>query len=159
MKIAVYPGSFDPLTNGHLDLIERAARIFKHLIVAVAENPGKSPLFSIEERVDMVEKAVEKFDNVTIDRISGLTVDYVEKKGATVIIRGLRAISDFEYELQMALMNRKLNNRIETVFLMPNLQYSYVKSSHVKELAKLGGSLEGLTPEFVIEKLRQKFSN
>jgi len=159
MKTAVYPGSFDPLTNGHLDLIERAARIFKHLIVAVAENPGKSPLFSIEERVEMVEKAVEKFDNVTIDRISGLTVDYVEQKGATVIIRGLRAISDFEYELQMALMNRKLNNRIETVFLMPNLQYSYVKSSHVKELAKLGGCLDGLTPEFVIEKLRQKFSN
>lgn len=158
MRIAVYPGSFDPLTNGHIDLIERAIRIFDRLIVAVAENPGKSPLFTIEERIDMVKKAIQKYDNITVDSISGLTVDYVQQHGASVIVRGLRAISDFEYELQMALMNRKLNDQIETVFLMPSLQYSFVKSSHIKELAKLGACLDGLTPDFVSEKLREKFA-
>jgi len=157
MSIAVYPGSFDPITNGHIDLIERATKIFDKLIVAVAENPGKSPLFTIEERFDMVKQTTKQFENVIVDRISGLTVDYVKQHGASVIIRGLRAISDFEFELQMALMNRKLNSEIETIFLMPNLQYSYVKSSHIKELAKLGGCLEGLTPDLVIQKLREKF--
>ncbi|MDQ1327376.1 MAG: pantetheine-phosphate adenylyltransferase [Candidatus Poribacteria bacterium] len=159
MSIAVYPGSFDPITNGHIDLIERATKIFDKLIVAVAENPGKSPLFTIEERVEMVKKTTEQFENVIVDKISGLTVDYVRQHGASVIIRGLRAISDFEYELQMALMNRKLNSQIETIFLMPNLQYSYVKSSHIKEIAKLGACLDGLTPELVIEMLREKFKS
>ena len=159
MSIAVYPGSFDPITNGHIDLIERATRIFDKLIVAVAENPGKSPLFTIEERIEMVKKTTEQFGNVIVDRISGLTVDYVRQHGASVIIRGLRAISDFEYELQMALMNRKLNSQIETIFLMPNLQYSYVKSSHIKEIAKLGACLDGLTPDLVIEMLREKFKS
>jgi pantetheine-phosphate adenylyltransferase len=159
MSIAVYPGSFDPITNGHIDLIERARRIFDKLIVAVAENPGKEPLFTIEERIDMVKKTTENFENVVVDQISGLTVDYVREHGASVIIRGLRAISDFEYELQMALMNRKLDNEIETIFLMPNLQYSYVKSSHIKELAKLGGCLEGLVPDLVIQELKKKFSS
>jgi len=159
MSIAVYPGSFDPITNGHIDLIERATRIFDKLIVAVAENPGKSPLFTIEERIEMVKKTTEQFENVIVDRISGLTVDYVRQHGASIIIRGLRAISDFEYELQMALMNRKLNSQIETIFLMPNLQYSYVKSSHIKEIAKLGACLDGLTPDLVIEMLREKFKS
>ncbi|MDQ1317769.1 MAG: pantetheine-phosphate adenylyltransferase [Candidatus Poribacteria bacterium] len=159
MSIAVYPGSFDPITNGHIDLIERATKIFDKLIVAVAENPGKSPLFTIEERVEMVKKTTEQFENVIVDKISGLTVDYVRQHGASVIIRGLRAISDFEYELQMALMNRKLNSQIETIFLMPNLQYSYVKSSHIKEIAKLGACLDGLTPDLVIEMLREKFKS
>ena len=159
MSIAVYPGSFDPITNGHIDLIERATRIFDKLIVAVAENPGKLPLFTIEERVEMVKKTTEQFENVIVDKISGLTVDYVRQHGASVIIRGLRAISDFEYELQMALMNRKLNSQIETIFLMPNLQYSYVKSSHIKEIAKLGACLDGLTPDLVIEMLREKFKS
>ena len=159
MSIAVYPGSFDPITNGHIDLIERATRIFDKLIVAVAENPSKSPLFTIEERVEMVKKTTEQFENVIVDKISGLTVDYVRQHGASIIIRGLRAISDFEYELQMALMNRKLNSQIETIFLMPNLQYSYVKSSHIKEIAKLGACLDGLTPDLVIEMLREKFKS
>jgi len=159
MSIAVYPGSFDPITNGHIDLIERATRIFDKLIVAVAENPGKSPLFTIEERIVMVKKTTEQFENVIVDKISGLTVDYVQQHGASIIIRGLRAISDFEYELQMALMNRKLNSQIETIFLMPNLQYSYVKSSHIKEIAKLGACLDGLTPDLVIQMLKEKFKS
>ena len=159
MSIAVYPGSFDPITNGHIDLIERATRIFDKLIVAVAENPSKSPLFTIEERIEMVKKTTEQFENVIVDKISGLTVDYVRQHGASVIVRGLRAISDFEYELQMALMNRKLNSQIETIFLMPNLQYSYVKSSHIKEIAKLGACLDGLTPDLVIEMLKEKFKS
>lgn len=158
MSIAVYPGSFDPITNGHIDLIERAIRIFDKLIVAVAENPGKTPLFTIEERLDMVKRTTEKYENVIVDRISGLTVDYVKQHGASVIIRGLRAISDFEFELQMALMNRRLNDEIETIFLMPSLQYSFVKSSHIKELASLGAPLEGLAPDLVIKKLQEKFS-
>ena len=156
MNIAVYPGSFDPITNGHIDLIERAIRIFDKLIVAVAENPGKTPLFTIEERLEMVRKTTEMYKNVVVDRISGLTVDYVKQHGASVIVRGLRAISDFEFELQMALMNRRLDNEIETIFLMPSLQYSFVKSAHVKELASLGASLEGLAPELVIKRLREK---
>jgi pantetheine-phosphate adenylyltransferase len=158
MNIAVYPGSFDPITNGHIDLIERAIRIFDKLIVAVAENPGKTPLFTIEERLDMVRKTTEMYKNVVVDCISGLTVDYVKQHGALVIVRGLRAISDFEFELQMALMNRRLDNEIETIFLMPSLQYSFVKSAHVKELASLGASLEGLVPELVIKRLREKFA-
>ncbi len=158
MSIAVYPGSFDPITNGHIDLIERAIRIFDKLIVAVAENPGKTPLFTIEERLDMVKKTTEKYKNVIVDRISGLTVDYVKQHGASVIVRGLRAISDFEFELQMALINRRLDDEIETIFLMPSLQYSFVKSSHIKELASLGAPLDGLAPDLVIKKLQEKFS-
>lgn len=159
MKVAVYPGSFDPITNGHLDLIERALNIFDKLIVAVAENPDKNPLFTIEERLEMVKEATKDYDDkVIIDRIYGLTVDYVEKQGASVIVRGLRAISDFEFELQMALMNRKLNSKIETVFLMPSIQYSYIKSSLVKQVARIGGCLDGLVPKPAIRELRKKFS-
>ncbi len=158
MRIAVYPGSFDPITNGHVDLIERALCIFDKLIVAVAEQRSKSPLFTMEERVEMVRETTEKYDGVIVDQISGLTVDYVKAQGASVIVRGLRAISDFEFELQMALMNRKLSSEIETVFLMPSIQYSYIRSSLVKEVASLGGCLEGLVPDLVIQRLREKFS-
>ncbi len=158
MRIAVYPGSFDPITNGHVDLIERALCIFDKLIVAVAEQRSKSPLFTMEERVEMVRETTEKYDGVIVDQICGLTVDYVKAQGASVIVRGLRAISDFEFELQMALMNRKLSSEIETVFLMPSIQYSYIRSSLVKEVASLGGCLEGLVPDLVIQRLREKFS-
>ena len=158
MRTAVYPGSFDPITNGHIDLIERALCIFDSVIVAVAEQLSKSPLFTMEERVEMVRETTEKYDRVIVDQISGLTVDYVKAQGSSVIVRGLRAISDFEFELQMALMNRKLSSEIETVFLMPSIQYSYIKSSLVKEVASLGGCLEGLVPDPVIQRLREKFS-
>ena len=158
MKIAVYPGSFDPITNGHVDLIERALCIFDKLIVAVAQHLDKSPLFTMEERFEMVKEVTKKHDRVIVDQISGLTVDYVKQQGASIIVRGLRAISDFEFELQMALMNRKLDNEIETVFLMPNIQYSYIRSSLVKEVASLGGNLDGLVPDLVIRKLEEKFS-
>jgi pantetheine-phosphate adenylyltransferase len=158
MKTAVYPGSFDPITNGHVDLIERAICIFDRLIVAIAEHADKSPLFTMEERVQMVREVTKRYDRVTVDRLSGLTVDYVRRQGASAIVRGLRAISDFEFELQMALMNRKLNSEIETVFLMPSLEYSYIRSSLVKEVASLGGCLDGLVPGLVIRNLRAKFS-
>lgn len=158
MRTAVYPGSFDPITNGHIDLIERALCIFDRLIVAVAEQLSKSPLFTMEERVEMVRETTKKYDRVIVDQISGLTVDYVKGQDASVIVRGLRAISDFEFELQMALMNRKLNSEIETVFLMPSIQYSYIRSSLVKEVASLGGCLVGLVPDPVIQRLREKFS-
>ena len=155
-KLAIYPGTFDPITNGHIDIIERALCIFDKLIVAVAEHHGKSPLFSMEERIEIVREATKKYDRVVVDRISGLTVDYVREKGARVIVRGLRAISDFEFELEMALMNRKLASDIETVFLMTSLQHAYVRSSLVKEVAYAGGRLEGLVPELVIMRMREK---
>ena len=158
MSIAVYPGSFDPITNGHIDLIERATRIFDKLIVAVAENPGKSPLFTIEERIVMVKKTTEQFENVIVDKISGLTVDYVRQHGASVIIRGLRAISDFEYELQMALMNRKQLRRAETVFLMPSLRWVYLSSNLIKEVARHNGAIKDLVPEIVCRKLKETFA-
>ena len=159
MKTAVYPGSFDPITNGHIDLIERALCIFDRLIVAVAQHRDKSTLFTMEERVEMVREATKQYDRLIVDQISGLTVDYVRCQGASIIVRGLRAISDFEFELQMALTNRKLDGEIETVFLMPSIKYSYIKSSIIKEVASVGGCLEGLVPEPVIRKLEEKFSS
>ncbi len=154
--IAIYPGSFDPLTNGHLDLVERGAKIFDELIVAILRNPEKQALFSVEERRDMLETMTKRYKNVSVDTFDGLMVDYATRVGATAVLRGIRAISDYEYELQMALMNRKLEPRLETVFMMPAEAYSYLSSRLVREIASLGGSVRGLVPEMVEEKLHRK---
>jgi pantetheine-phosphate adenylyltransferase len=154
--IAIYPGSFDPLTNGHLDLIERGSKIFDELIVAILRNPEKAPLFSLGERREMLEAMTRGFRNVTVDTFSGLLVKYAQRKKAGAVLRGIRAISDYEYELQMALMNRKLEPRLETVFMMPAEQYSYLSSRLVKEIFQHGGSVRGLVPAVVEERLREK---
>ncbi len=155
--IAVYPGTFDPVTNGHIDLVERSLRIFDEVIVAVAANPKKAPLFALEERIDMFKKAIAGYKHVKIEGFDGLLVDYVKRKSAVGIIRGLRAVSDFEYEMQMALMNRRLDSRIEAVFLMPNEEYSFITSTIVKEAASYGGDVSSLVPKVVVEKLKKKF--
>lgn len=154
---AIYPGSFDPLTNGHLDLIERGSKIFDELVVAILRNPDKNPLFSVAVRRYMLEELTPKFKNVRIDTFDGLTVDYAIRVGATAILRGIRAISDYEYELQMALMNRKLHPELETVFMMPAEKYSYLSSRLVREVARLGGNIQGLVPEMVEQRLKEKF--
>lgn len=154
--IAIYPGSFDPLTNGHLDLVERGAKIFDELIVSILRNPEKEALFSVEERREMIEEMTQRFSNVRVDTFDGLMVDYATRVGATAVLRGIRAISDYEYELQMALMNRKLEPRLETVFMMPAETYSYLSSRLVRQVAMLGGSVRGLVPEMVEQKLREK---
>ena len=146
MRIAVYPGSFDPLTNGHLDVVHRAARIFDKVVVAVAKNDAKQALFTMEERRHLVAEAVADLPNVEADQFDGLLVDYVANQGASVIVRGLRAISDFEFEFQLALMNRKLNEQVETVFLMPKDIYSFLSSRMVKEIARLGGDVRSFVP-------------
>lgn len=156
-KIAIYPGTFDPITNGHVDLIQRGLRIFDQIIVAVAMNPKKTSLFTVEERVRMAEEAVKGLGDVKVESFDGLLMDYARGKGASAIIRGLRAVSDFEYELQMALMNRRLDSEIETVFMMPSEEYSYLTSSIVKEVASLNGSTKGLVPEIVEKEFRKKF--
>jgi pantetheine-phosphate adenylyltransferase len=153
---AIYPGSFDPVTNGHLDLIDRGTKIFDHLIVAVLRNPEKDPLFSLQERLEMLSEVTRPWANVEVDVFDGLLVDYVRRRKATVILRGIRAISDYEYELQMALMNRKLEPQIETVFMMPAETYSYLSSRLVREIARLGGSIQGLVPPVVEHRLRTK---
>lgn len=155
---AIYPGSFDPVTYGHLDLIARGAKIFDRLIVAVARNLDKDPLFEVKERVEMLETVTYDHKNVEVDVFDGLLMDYARSKGARVVLRGIRAVSDYEYELQMAMMNRKLEPDIETVFMMPGEAYSYVSSRLVKELARLHGSLGGLVPPIVEERLRAKVS-
>jgi pantetheine-phosphate adenylyltransferase len=155
--IAVYPGTFDPVTNGHIDLVERSLRIFGEVIVAVAENPKKAPLFPLKERIAMLKAVTANYKNVSIEGFDGLLVDYVKKKKAVAIIRGLRAVSDFEYEMQMALMNRRLDSNIETVFLMPNVEYSFITSTIVKEAASYGGDVSSLVPRVVVEKLKKKF--
>jgi pantetheine-phosphate adenylyltransferase len=154
--IAIYPGSFDPLTNGHLDLIERGSKIFDQLIVAILRHPEKAPLFTLEERREMLESMTGRFKNVSIDTFDGLLVDYARSKGAGALLRGIRAISDYEYELQMALMNRKLDRRLETVFMMPAEKYSYLSSRLVKEIFRHGGSVRGLVPKKVEERLHSK---
>jgi pantetheine-phosphate adenylyltransferase len=154
---AIYPGSFDPLTNGHLDLIERGSKIFDELIVGILRNAEKDPLFTVAERLDMLNKMVKRFDNVRVESFEGLLVDYAMQKNAKAVLRGIRAISDYEYELQMALMNRKLQPQLETVFMMPAEAYSYLSSRLVKEVFRLGGSVRGLVPELVEERLREKF--
>jgi pantetheine-phosphate adenylyltransferase len=156
-KIAVYPGTFDPFTAAHIDIVKRALRIFDEIIVAVASSQKKSPLFTIEERLHMIRKSVEGLNGVRTEAFHGLLVYYVEKKKGVAVIRGLRAVSDFEYELQMALMNRRLNTDIETVFLMPSEEYSFLTSTMVKEVASFGGSVKGLVPEVVVKALRDKF--
>ena len=154
---AVYPGTFDPVTNGHLDLIERGSALFDEITVAILKVPEKETLFTIKERVEMVKEAVKKFPNVHVESFQKLLVDYVESIGAKVIVRGLRAVSDFEYELQMAMMNRRLKGKIETIFMMPNEAYSYLSSKLVKEVAQLGGKLSGLVPPHVEKRLQEKF--
>jgi pantetheine-phosphate adenylyltransferase len=154
--LAVYPGSFDPLTNGHVDIITRGARLFDRIVVAILVNAEKAPLFSMAERVEIARDVFKEHRNVEVDTFEGLLVDYVERRGAQVIVRGLRAISDFEYEFQMALMNQRLNRRIDTVFMMPAEKYTYISSRMIKEVASLGGSVTGLVPELVDERLQGK---
>jgi pantetheine-phosphate adenylyltransferase len=154
--LAVYPGSFDPLTNGHVDIISRGARLFDRIIVSILVNAEKAPLFTIAERVDIARTVFKDQPNVEIDTFDGLLVDYVERRRAQVIVRGLRAVSDFEFEFQMALMNQRLNPRIETVFMMPAEQYTYISSRLIKEVFALGGRVHGLVPDTVEERLREK---
>jgi pantetheine-phosphate adenylyltransferase len=154
---AIYPGSFDPLTNGHLDLIARGSKIFDHLVVAILKNSEKAaPLFSVAERVAMLTEAVEEFENVSVGTFRGLLVDFALEQQAQAVLRGIRAISDYEYEMQMALMNRRLAPSVETVFLMPAEKYSYVSSRLIKNVFELGGSVEGLVPPAVIKRLRDR---
>lgn len=157
-NIAVYPGSFDPVTNGHLDIIKRASRIFEKVYVAILVNSAKSPLFTAEERADMITRSVKNMGlkNVEVHIFSGLLVDFISEKGANVIVKGLRAVSDFEYEFQMALMNHKLLREVETLFMMTSNKYSYLSSSIVKEVARYGGNLNGLVPDELIEEITQR---
>ena len=157
-KIAVYPGSFDPITNGHVDIIKRGLRMFDELIVLIAHNPNKKALFTVEERLGMVRDVIRDCKNVRVDSFDGLLVEYVKGTGANVILRGLRALSDFEYEFQLALINRRLNRDVETVFLMSGFKWFYTSSKIINEAASLGGSVKGLVPEIVNLKLQEKYS-
>jgi pantetheine-phosphate adenylyltransferase len=156
-KIAIYPGTFDPLTNGHLSILNRALEIFDKLIIAILINPKKIPLFTLEERKKMIEEVLGKKSNIEIDSFEGLLVDYAVKKGSNVVVRGLRALSDFEYEFQLALMNRKLNRDVQSIFLMTDYKWFYISSTIIKEAASLGGKIRGLVPEIVCEKLKEKY--
>ncbi|MEE9171367.1 MAG: pantetheine-phosphate adenylyltransferase [candidate division NC10 bacterium] len=155
--LAVYPGTFDPFTNGHLDILERASKVFPQMIVAVASKPDKAPLFTVEERLEIIRDAVRGMESIRVDAFHALLVDYVKAQGASVVIRGLRAISDFEYEFQMALMNRRIAEDIEAVFLMPHEAYTYLSSRLVKEVALLGGTVKGLVSPLVERMLREKY--
>ena len=156
MRIAIYPGTFDPITNGHLDIIRRASHLFDKVVVVVSDNPHKHPLFSIEERRSLVQETVKSLKTIEVDIFDGLLVHYAKKKGASALIRGLRAVSDFDYEFQMALMNRKQMPELETVYLMPSEEYTYINSSIVKEVARLGGNIDCFLPSNVAESLRKK---
>ena len=156
MRTAIYPGTFDPITNGHLDILERALKLFDKVIITVARNSAKNPLFTEEERLAMMKESVRHLKGVEIDSFDGLLVDYARKKKATAVVRGLRAISDFEYELQMALMNRKLDEDFVTVFLMPNEKYTYLNSSIVREIAKHKGNIREFVPPHVLRSLKEK---
>jgi pantetheine-phosphate adenylyltransferase len=158
MSTVIYPGSFDPLTCGHMDIIERSVRLFDRVTVAILTNPQKTPLFTAEERREIIQEIVTgRFQNVDIDIFNGLLVDYAKRKNAKAIIRGIRAVTDYEYEFQMALMNRRLEPQIETVFMMPAENFSFLSSSIVKEVARLGGSVTGLVPESVEQRLKERF--
>ncbi|HWP46936.1 MAG TPA: pantetheine-phosphate adenylyltransferase [Candidatus Limnocylindrales bacterium] len=156
-RIAIYPGTFDPITNGHIDVVQRSLNIFDKVIMAVSNNPEKKPLFTLEERIEMIKEAIGNWERFEVDSFQGLLVNYAIQRKATTIIRGIRAVSDFEYEFQMALMNRRLNPSVETVFMMPNDEYSFLSSRIVKEVISLGGSVKGLVPEIVEKKLQEKF--
>jgi pantetheine-phosphate adenylyltransferase len=156
MRTAIYPGSFDPLTNGHLDVVQRAAKLFDNVIVAVAKNEGKNPLFTLNERLALVKKAIGHLPNVQADAFDGLLVEYVVSKKAQAIVRGLRAVSDFEFEFQLALMNRKLNENVETIFMMPKDTYTFLSSRIVKEIARLGGEVSPFVPAHVQAALKKK---
>ena len=156
--LAVYPGSFDPLTNGHVDIITRGARLFDRIIISILINADKTPLFTKDERVEIAREVFKHVPNVEVDTFDGLLVDYVEKRKAQVIVRGLRAVSDFEFEFQMALMNQRLNAKIETVFMMPAEQYTYTSSRLIKEVFRLGGRVHGLVPDMVEDRLRAKIA-
>jgi pantetheine-phosphate adenylyltransferase len=158
MRRAIYPGSFDPVTNGHLDVIERARKLFDEVVVAVAHNDEKQPLFSLKDRLDLLRETAGKIDNVRIAEFEGLLVEFATKEEAGAVIRGLRAVSDFEFEFQMALMNRKLDAAVETIFLMPKEEYTYLSSRIVKEIARLGGDVSGFVPACVAKALSRKFS-
>ena len=157
-KIVLYPGTFDPITNGHLDLVERAARLFDKVIVAVAKSSGKNPLFNVDERVELVEKVVDHLDNVEVCGFSGLLVDFAKHKQANVLLRGLRAVSDFEYEFQLANMNRRLAPNLESLFLTPAEQFSFISSTLVREIAALNGDVTEFVPEEVLQALQSRFS-
>ncbi len=159
MRTAIYPGSFDPVTNGHLDVIQRATKLFDRVIVAVAKSESKTPLFTLEERVELVARAIEPLPNVETDSFDGLLVRYVESRSAQAVVRGLRAVSDFEFEFQLALMNRKLNERIETIFMMPKDTYTFLSSRIVKEIARLGGDVSAFVPAHVQTALAGKLAS
>ena len=159
MKRVIYPGTFDPVTNGHIDIIIRARDLFDEIVVTVARNPAKNSLFSVEERVYMLRESLKQFDNVVVDSFDGLVVDHAKEVGALGMIRGLRAISDFEYEFQMALMNRKLDNDLRTIFLMPHEKYTYLNSTIVRNLAQFNSDVSAFVPEVVVERLKKKFTD
>jgi pantetheine-phosphate adenylyltransferase len=158
MRTVIYPGSFDPLTNGHLDVVQRATKLFDRVVVAVARSESKHPLFTMDERLDMVTQAVQGMAHVQADAFDGLLIDYVERRGAQAVIRGLRAVSDFEFEFQLALMNRKLNERIETIFMMPKDTYTFLSSRIVKEIARMGGDVSAFVPAHVRAALVEKLN-
>lgn len=157
MRTAVYPGSFDPITNGHLDIIERASRVYDKVVVGVLNNANKKPLFTVEERIELIETVTSHINNIEVDSFDGLLVDFAKSKGAAVIVKGLRTVADFEYEFQMALLNKALNPEYETMFLMTDTKYSYISSSMVKELAGFHGDLTGLVPYEIINMIKQKY--
>ena len=159
MRTAIYPGSFDPITNGHLDLVLRASKLFDRVIVAVASNDAKRPLFSMEERVAMARQAIEGWPKVEVDSFDGLLVEYVQRRGGDAILRGLRAVSDFEFEFQLALMNRALDERVETIFMMPKEGFTFLSSRLVKEVARLGGDISPFAPDHVCRAMREKFKS
>ncbi len=156
-KVVIYPGTFDPITNGHISVVARALKIFDQIVIAILNNPNKVPLFSMEERIQMIREVLKDQKHVEVDSFNGLLVDYVIQKKTNVVIRGLRALSDFEYEFQMALMNRKLNREVQSIFLMTDYKWFYTSSTIIKEAASLGGDVSGLVPAIVCKKLKRKF--